>query len=86
MSDQINYLKKRIEQRVKDVIDQYRSMILDPVEQELGESPNWKFLRSRLLKAMGDRGLAGRIFEILDNEFSSSKASSNFGGNNENRY
>ena len=49
-----------------DVIDQYRSMIIDPIEQEIGESPNWKFLRSRLLKALGDRGLSGRIRELLN--------------------
>jgi hypothetical protein len=62
-------LKIRLELKLLDVVDQYRSMILDPVEQELGDTENWKFLRTRLLKALGDRGLAGRIQEILNAEF-----------------
>jgi hypothetical protein len=64
-----NLLKQRLEQRLLEAIDQYRSIILDPVQQELGDTPNWKFLRSRLLKALGDRGLAGRIRETLSDEF-----------------
>jgi hypothetical protein len=59
---------KRLERRLLEVIDQYRSMILDPVEQELGSSPNWRYLRSRLLKALGERGLSGRVIEILESE------------------
>lgn len=62
-------LKSTLENRLLEVIDHYRSMILDPVEQELGDSPSWKYLRSRLLKAMGDRGLAGRVREVLSAEF-----------------
>jgi hypothetical protein len=61
--------KETLEHRLMDVLDQYRSMIIDPVEQELGNSPNWQYLRSRLLKALGDRGLAGRIREVLNIEF-----------------
>lgn len=61
--------KKRIEERIMDVVDQYRSMIIDPIEQEMGHSPNWKYIRSRLLKALGDRGLSGRIREVLNSEF-----------------
>ena len=60
-----------LERRLMEVVDQYRSMILDPIEQELGSSPNWKYLRSRLLKALGERGLAGRIVEILHSELPS---------------
>jgi hypothetical protein len=67
MSNQVN--AKILERRLLDVIDQYRSMILDPVEQELGHTANWSFLRSRLLKALGDRGLAGRIREVIVSEF-----------------
>ena len=65
----INPNKKRLEERILDVIDQYRSMILDPIEQEVGKSPNWPYLRGRLLKALGDRGIVGRIKEILNSEF-----------------
>ena len=61
--------KEQLERRLLDVVDQYRSMILDPIEQEVGQSPNWSYLRSRLLKALGDRGLAGRIREVLNSEF-----------------
>ena len=61
--------KQNLERRLLDVVDQYRSMIIDPIEQELGGSANWPYLRSRLLKALGDRGLAGRIREIINIEF-----------------
>lgn len=60
--------QKKLERRLLEVVDQYRSMILDPVEQEIGDSPSWTYLRSRLLKALGDRGLAGRIREVLAEE------------------
>ena len=65
----IETVKERLERRLLDVIDQYRSMILDPIEQELGSNPNWKYLRGRLLKALGDRGISGRIVEVLNSEF-----------------
>ncbi|MBS1983791.1 MAG: hypothetical protein JST16_06440 [Bdellovibrionales bacterium] len=61
----------RLECVLLEAIDHYRSYILDPVEQELGASPSWKYLRGRLLKALGDRGLAGRVREILAVEFNS---------------
>jgi hypothetical protein len=61
--------KERIESRLIEVVDQYRSMIIDPIEQEIGSSPNWPYLRSRLLKALGDRGLVARIREVVSSEF-----------------
>lgn len=64
--------KDHLERRLLDVVDQYRSMILDPVEQAVGDSQEWKYLRSRILKAMGDRGLAGRIREVLREELDGS--------------
>lgn len=67
MHKEINKLK--LERRLLDVVDQYRSKIIDPIEQELGSASNWPYLRSRLLKALGDRGLAGRIREVLNCEF-----------------
>lgn len=67
------FIKERLERRLLEVIDQYRSMVIDPVEQELGCSSNWKYLRSRLLKAFGDRGLTGRIREVLDSELGDSQ-------------
>jgi hypothetical protein len=62
-------INKRIERRLHEVVDQYRSMIIDPVEQEMGNNPNWKYLRSRLLKALGERGLSARITEVINSEF-----------------
>ena len=45
----------------------YQGIVLDNVEQELGDTPSWHPLRARLLKAFGDRGLAKRIRLILEN-------------------
>ncbi len=67
---QPTFIKARLERDLLSVVDQYRSFIIDPIEQELGKSKNWNYIRSRLLKALGDRGLAGRIREVLDTEFS----------------
>ena len=47
------------------IVEQVRSLILDDIELELGESPRWPYIRSRLLKYLGDRGLEGRIVETL---------------------
>lgn len=58
----------RLDRRLSEVIDFYRGLILDAVEQELGAEPNWPFLRGRLLKSMGDRGLAGKVREIISSE------------------
>lgn len=51
-----------------DALDYYRGIVLDSVEQECGELPVWFRLRSRLLKAFGDRGLVNRIKEIMAHE------------------
>lgn len=61
--------KQRLEKQLLDAVDQYRSMVLDPVEQELGHTACWPHLRRRLLKVFGDRGLSSRVQEILDLEF-----------------
>lgn len=61
--------EEALKRQIIDVVDQYRSMILDPVEQEMGDSPSWKYVRSRLLKALGDRGLAGRLLEVIHTQF-----------------
>ncbi|OFZ20065.1 MAG: hypothetical protein A2X94_09125 [Bdellovibrionales bacterium GWB1_55_8] len=59
---------QNVASKLLEIIDFYRSIILDMVEQEIGTSPNWKFTRSRLLKALGDRGLAGRVREVLSTD------------------
>ena len=63
--------KNRLEQGLLEVIDFYRGIILDAVEQNFGGDDDWPFLRKRLLKALGDRGLSGRITEIIRSEFKS---------------
>lgn len=68
-----NELKTRLEHRLLDAVDFYRGLILDSVEQELGDGDTWTFTRGRLLKALGDRGLTGRIREILQNEVSAAQ-------------
>lgn len=54
-----------LKSEIKVAIDFYRGIILDAVEQEFSETPQWPFLRRRLLKALGDRGLSGKIEEIF---------------------
>lgn len=61
--------RERLERNILEAVSSCRSGVLDTFELELGETANWKFARSRLLKVFGDRGLAGRIAEILTSEF-----------------
>ena len=61
--------RKRIEQQLFDAVNSSRASVLDLFEAELGDSPNWHFLRSKLLRIFGDRCLGFRINEILDAEF-----------------
>ena len=66
-----NVLKLRLEARLCEAIDELRPLVLDPVEQQIGGEPAWKFVRLRLLNCLGDRGLRGKIKDILDSEISS---------------
>lgn len=61
-------LKGRLERSLLETLDFYRGVILDLSEQSHGESPEWPFVRNRLLKALGERGLGGRIKEVLNSE------------------
>jgi len=54
--------------KILEVIDLYRGIVMDSVEQEFGDHPNWKYLRARLLKAFGDRGLTKRVQDIMNDE------------------
>jgi len=58
----------RIKRNLIDAANSCRGSVLDTFEVECGENPNWQMLRSRLLRAFGDRGLIGRIIEIIDTE------------------
>lgn len=53
------------ERSLLEVVDFYRGLVLDMVEQELAGSKSWPYLRARLLKALGDRGLVGRLSEVI---------------------
>ena len=54
--------------RLLEVAGFYRGMVLDACEQELADSPRWQFLRSRLLKIFGERGLQQKILEIMSGQ------------------
>lgn len=54
------------EDQVIEAISFYRSMILDVVEIQIGDTPCWQSTRGKFLRALGDRGLEGRIREILN--------------------
>jgi hypothetical protein len=51
--------------RFLETFDFYRGLILETFEQEVGDQPNWPLIRSRVLKCMGDRGLEGKLRELL---------------------
>lgn len=42
-------------------VDVCRDKVMDTCEQELGNSPRWPFIRNRLLKYFGNRGLEGQV-------------------------
>jgi hypothetical protein len=61
--------KERIEQSIFDAVDNCRAGVLATFELHLGDEPDWKSIRAMLLRSFGDRGLSGRISEVLNNEF-----------------
>ena len=68
-----NEIKYQIEARLCDKNNDCRGRVLDIVEGHLGASPNWKIVRSQLLKLFGERGLGGDIQYILDSAFDGSQ-------------
>jgi len=62
-------VSERIERNMLDSVNSCRAGVMDTVDLELGDKPNWQFIRARLLRSFGDRGLSGRIREILNAEF-----------------
>jgi hypothetical protein len=52
--------------QVHEVVAFYQGIVLDAVEQEMPDRGRWLALRSRLLRAFGDRGLSNRLREILE--------------------
>jgi len=56
------------EHEINDILNHYRhfrGLVVDAVEQELGESSRWQFLRSRLLRYLGESGLEGKLRQCL---------------------
>ena len=56
-------------EKINKIVDLYRGFILDIVEQECGESPRWQFIRNRLLRYLGQSGLQGKLFSILEQDY-----------------
>jgi hypothetical protein len=48
-----------------EAINSCRANVLDTIQVELGDQPNWSYVRSRLLRCFGDQGLTGRALEIF---------------------
>lgn len=59
---------QKLEDNLRATIGLYRGLVLDACEAELANQQQWSYLRSRLLKLLGDRGLEGKIFSILKDE------------------
>lgn len=65
----MNQIKtQKLEDNLRATIGLYRGLVLDACEAELANQQQWSYLRSRLLKLLGDRGLEGKIFAILKDE------------------
>ena len=67
---------ERIEREIIESISFYRGMTLDAVELLFSDPdcPQWRKLRKQLLKIFGDRGLEGRVLEILTGNANSQQA------------
>lgn len=59
---------KTIIYEIRTAISDSRQNILDLVEQEMYGSQKWDFVRSRLLRYLGESGLERRIAEIISKE------------------
>lgn len=50
---------------IERIIEWYRSVILEAVEEEYGTTDGWPGIRRKLLRALGDRGLDGKMKHLL---------------------
>jgi hypothetical protein len=64
-----SFKRESIQRQMLDAVRTCQAGVMDTFELEFNNSPNWQSVRSRLLRSFGDRGLSGRIIEILDFEF-----------------
>jgi len=57
---------KNIRDSILSAHDLCRAGVMDVAEQALGDSTDWQFVRSRLLRAFGNKaGFEGRIHQIF---------------------
>lgn len=61
----VSEVKRKYTQKIIEEIRRSRGFTLDVVELVIGDSPEWKMVRSRLLKIFGERGLEQRVHQIL---------------------
>lgn len=61
----VSEVKRKYTQKIIEEIRRSRGFTLDVVELVIGDSPEWKMVRSRLLKIFGERGLEQKILEIM---------------------
>ena len=60
-SRKLHQLLEDAEHDLKASLGHLRSEILDPVQQATGHTAQWAFLRTRILKSLGHRGLEQSI-------------------------
>jgi len=58
--------------RILDAIHDCRTSVMHAIEMEVPVEHDWSVIRSKVLRAFGDRGLTMRITEII-NESSTAK-------------
>ncbi len=61
----MNQIDQFKNQQITETMSLYRGLILDAVEVEMSDLRTWPTTRSRLLKLLGDRGLEGKLRDIL---------------------
>lgn len=60
--------ESKVKSQVLESISYFGGLTLDVFEAQMGHTKEWPFIRSRLLKIFGDRGLKGRVSEIFDSQ------------------
>jgi len=56
---------RRIQRETSEAISLCLDSVMSTCELELENSSNWGSVRSRILRLFGDRGLKGRVEQIL---------------------
>jgi hypothetical protein len=50
---------------IENIIGWYRSSLLEAIEELFGSTPEWPQARSKILRALGDKGIQGKVRESL---------------------